>query len=227
IYLGDTAHLPYGTKSKEAIVRFSIANSQFLQNRGAELLAIACHSSASVATEELKKRFKLPIVDVVSQGAKAVARLNPKMVGVIGTVATIESGSYIEELRKVGVGCEIVARACPLLVSIVEEGIITGPIAELIVDYYLDPLKTEGIDTLLLGCTHFPILIPVIEKILPGVRPVDPAVEVAREIAMMQPKVEGGKVKIYLTDLSPNYQRLTRCFLGEEVSDIIRATLEG
>jgi len=226
LYLGDTAHLPYGNKSPEAITNFSLRNTRFLIERGAEMVVIACHSSASVATEELRRRFSLPILTVVEAGAKAVAKKRPEKVGVIGTIATIESGSYINQLRKEGVKGEIIARACPLMVSLVEEGILEGRVAEVVVDHYLSQFRSEGIDILLLGCTHFPMLIPVMEKILPGVELIDPGQVVADELSKQSSFQGDGRLVVYLTDLSYGFRSVAERFLGEEVGEIVRITLE-
>lgn len=225
-YLGDTAHLPYGSKSKEAIRKFSIRNTRFLVDRGAEMIIVACHSSASVAQPELRRMFDVPIFTVVEAGARAVAKVRPVKVGVIGTVATIESGSYIQYMRREGVKAEIIARSCPLMVSIVEEGLTEGDIARGIVEHYLADLRDLGIGMLLLGCTHFPMLIPVISEVLPDVELIDPGHELAKEIVEQGPALDKGSLSIYLTDLSPGFRQLSERFLGQRIDNITRVTLE-
>jgi len=226
IYLGDTAHLPYGNKSKDAIIDYSIKNTRFLIERDAEMVVVACHSSASVAQDELKRSFKIPIITVVEAGARAVAKLQPKKIGLIGTVATIESGGYIKHMRKEGVRAEIIARPCPLMVPIVEEGLTEGKIALDIVEHYLSDLEREEIDLLLLGCTHFPMLVQTISKVLPGVRLIDPGYEVAKEVSTSRHRKGDGSLTIYLTDLLPRFRQLSEQFLGWRIENITRVTLE-
>ncbi len=232
IYLGDTAHLPYGSKSIEAIIQYSIANTEFLVSRGAKFIVIACYSSTSVALEILQKKFSLPIIGVIKPGVKkAGAVTSHGKIGVVGTTLTIHSGAYEKEFRELGIQCEILGKACPLFVSLVEEGWLDHPATELIAQEYLKPLRDENIDTLLLGCTHFPLLMPVIKKIMRDINYVDASQELGLELAQQLRQMKlgnpegGGKVSIYLTDLSMNFKEIGERFLGEPLKNFYRVSL--
>ena len=232
IYLGDTAHLPYGSKSVEAIIQFSIANTEFLVSRGAKFIVVACYSSTSVALEILQKKFSLPVIGVIKPGVKKAGSVTRQgKIGVIGTTLTIHSGAYEKEFRELGTKCEILGKACPLFVSLVEEGWLEHPATELIARDYLKPLRDEKIDTLLLGCTHFPLLLPVIKKIMGDIAYVDASQELGlelvqqlREMKLDNPKGDG-KVSIYLTDLSMNFKEIGERFLGEPMKNFYRVSI--
>lgn len=232
LYLGDTAHLPYGSKSVDAIIQFSLANAEFLAARGAKIILIACYSSTSVALEILQKKFDLPVIGVIQPGVKkAGAATNNGKVGVIGTTLTIHSGAYEKAFREQGLACEVLAKACPLFVSLVEEGWLDHPATELIAKSYLTSMKDEGIDTLLLGCTHFPLLLPAIRKIMGGINYVDASHELGRELAGRLAELDlnnpqpDGEVSIYLTDFSMNFKEIGERFLGEPMKNYYRIAL--
>lgn len=232
IYLGDTARLPYGTKSVEAIIQFSLENTQFLLARGAKFIVIACYSSTSVALDILQKKFSVPIIGVVKPGAKRALELTKTgKIGVIGTTLTISSGAYEKVFKELNAHCEILGRACPLFVPLVEEGWLNHPATELIAQEYLKPLKEDNIDTLLLGCTHFPLLIKIIKKVLGEINYVDASQELGLELkhSLKEMKLDNpagrGNISIYLTDLSMNYKEIGERFLGEALRNISRVSL--
>lgn len=232
IYLGDTAHLPYGSKSVEAIIQYSIANTEFLVSRGAKFIVIACYSSTSVALEILQKKFSLPIIGVIKPGVKKAGSVTKNgKIGVIGTTLTIHSGAYEKEFRELGIQSEILGKACPLFVSLVEEGWLEHPAAELIAQEYLRPLRDENVDTLLLGCTHFPLLMPVIKKVMGNITYVDASQELGLELVQRLRQMKlgnpegGGKISIYLTDLSMNFKEISERFLGEPMKNFYRVSL--
>lgn len=232
IYLGDTAHLPYGTKSVEAIIQFSIANAEFLVSRGAKFIVIACYSSTSVALDILQKKFSVPVIGVIKPGAKKAGSLTHNgKVGVIGTTLTIHSGAYEKAFKELNLPCEVLGKACPLFVSLVEEGWLDHPATELVAQTYLKPLKDDRIDTLLLGCTHFPLLMETIKKIMGGINYVDASQELGREIVTRLKEMnlnnpEGsGKISIYLTDFSMNFKEIGERFLGEPMKNFYRVSL--
>jgi len=234
VYLGDTARLPYGTKSVDAITQFSLENSQFLLSRGAKYLVIACYSSTSVAIDVVRKRVSVPVIGVIKPGVtKAVEVTKVRKIGVIGTTLTIHSGAYERAFRDVDERCEVVGRSCPLFVSLVEEGWLEHPATQLIAETYLQPLKDDGIDTLLLGCTHFPILMPVLRKVMGAINYVDASREVGQALAQdlatrgLEHPGTGGKLAIYLTDLSMNFKEVGERFLGETIGDVTRVSLGG
>lgn len=234
IYLGDTARLPYGTKSIESIIQFSTENTQFLISRGAKFIVIACYSSSSVALDILQKRFSLPIIGVIKPGAKRALELTKTgKIGVIGTTLTIYSGAYEKAFKELNARCEILGKACPLFVSLVEEGWFDHPATKLIAEAYLKPLKEDNIDTLLLGCTHFPLLMKVIGQTMGDINYVDASREVGLELAHELKSLDlknpagDGSISIYLTDLSMNFKEIGERFLGEPMHNVSRVALKG
>ncbi len=229
IYLGDTARLPYGTKSFDAIIQFSRENTRFLIGRGVKYVVIACYSSTSVALEILQKEFSVPIIGVIKPGVeKAMELTRNKRVGVIGTSLTIYSGAYEKAFRELNATVEVLGRPCPLFVPLVEEGLIDHPATEIIARTYLEPLKSEGIDTLLLGCTHYPLLLSTIRKILGDINYVDASKELSQELIsilrernLLNPEGRGN-VTIYLTDFSMNFKEVAERFLGEPMKNFFR-----
>lgn len=221
VYLGDTARVPYGTKSEETIIRFAKEDTSFLIEKGVDLIVVACNTASSVALPYLKREFKeFPIFGVVEPGVKmAIKNSVSKSIGVIGTIATIKSHSHRKILEKEGI-TRIFEKPCPLFVPLAEEGLIEGEIPELIARYYLEEIK-DKIDTLILGCTHYPILLKTIQKVVgEGIRLIDPAVSLADEIKAflvsqnVKQKEVKGKLDLYLTDIPPHYHKLLNLFLG-------------
>ena len=234
VYLGDTARLPYGTKSIEAIVEFSLQNTRFLISRGAKFIVVACYSATSAALDTLQRTFDLPIIGVIQPGVKRALELTRTgRIGVIGTSLTIYSGAYEKAFKKIKPEIEILGRACPLFIPLVEEGWLDHPATELIAQTYLKPLKEDTIDTLLLGCTHFPLLTGVIRKYMGDINFVDASREASQELRTALDRdglnnPEGnGRVAIYLTDLSQNFKEIGERFLGEPMKNFARVSLGG
>lgn len=232
IYLGDTARLPYGTKSFDAIIQFSRENTKFLLGRGVKFIVIACYSSTSVALEILQNEFSIPIIGVIKPGVKKALKMTKnKKVGVIGTTLTIQSGAYEKAFQELATDVEVIGRPCPLFVSFVEEGFIEHPATELVAKEYLEPLKKDNIDTLLLGCTHFPLLLNVIKKILGDINYVNASQELGRELANLLAEKNllsssgKGDITVYLTDFSMNFKEIAERFLGEPLKNYFRAGL--
>ena len=224
IYFGDTARSPYGTKSKETIQGFALEDTEFLLKKGANIIVIACHSAASTGKDLLKESFNVPIFEVVTPSVTgAIKETRNKRIGVIGTRATIESGIYEREIKERGYGFTVIGRPCPLLVPLVEEGWLKARETRMIVKKYLRPLKIKGIDTLVLGCTHYPMLKGIIqEKIGKRVRIVDPSEEVARQVAVyikeqFQGNLTTKKVPghYYFSDLGPVTLEVIKRFIKE------------
>ena len=234
VYLGDTARLPYGTKSIDAIIEFSLENARFLISRGAKIIVIACYSSTSVALDIVRQNVDVPVIGVIQPGViKALAVTKNRRIGVIGTSLTIFSGAYEKAFRAHDVACEVLGKACPLFVSLVEEGWLGHPATELIAREYLKPLQEDDVDTLLLGCTHFPLLLPVFRTVMGDINFVDASQEVGialgsalKEADMQRTEGEGG-LSIYLTDLSMNFKEIGERFLGEPMTDFSRVALKG
>jgi glutamate racemase len=159
LYLGDIARTPYGTKSAQTIIDYSIENTRFLVQNGAKIVVIACNSASSVATDRLRQEFNIPIIEVISPAVgQAIAKSRTGRIGIIGTRATIRSGIYEAQIKEQSPEYHVFAKACPLLVSLVEEGWIGKRETKMILRRYLHDLKDQQIDTLILGCTHYPLL---------------------------------------------------------------------
>ncbi len=164
LYLGDIARTPYGTKSARTIIDYSVENTSFLVQNGAKVIVIACNSASSVATERLRREFDIPIIEVITPAIdQALAISHTGRIGIIGTRATIRSGVYEDKLRRRSPGYKVFSKACPLLVPLVEEGWINKRETKMILRRYLHELKNQQIDTLILGCTHYPLLKDLIQ----------------------------------------------------------------
>ncbi len=159
IYLGDTARVPYGTKSPETVTRYSQQITSFLVSRDIKLLVVACNTASAFSLDALKERFPIPIVGVIEPGSRrAAAVTRTGKVGVIGTEGTIRSSAYAKAIKRMNPEIEVITRACPLFVPLAEEGWVDNEVARLTARIYLQGLKEEGVDTLVLGCTHYPLL---------------------------------------------------------------------
>ena len=182
IYYGDLARTPYGSKSSEAIIQYSIDNTEFLLGHGARVIIIACNSAASVASDILRQKFDVPIFEVITPAVeRAVASSVTGNIGIIGTRATIRSGIYEQKIKQQEPGFRVFSEACPLLVPLVEEGWIDKRETKMILRKYLTPLKQKQIDTLVLGCTHYPLLKDSIQHCMGKnrTRLIDSSIEVA------------------------------------------------
>lgn len=234
VYFGDTARLPYGNKSRETIIRYSIENSIFLLQHNIKVLLIACHTASSVATERLRQIFNIPVVGVIEPGAeKAVQMTRNKRIAVLGTRGTINAGVYQQEIKKRLEGAHVLGIACPLFVHVVEESMTSHEAAKLIVKEYLAPLHKENVDTVLLGCTHYPMLSKLIaEELGPNVTIVDPAIAAAEhilEILNIQNWHNSEKLaadyKFYVSDDPEKFRKLGCEFLGIPLKHVEAATL--
>ncbi|RUM33757.1 MAG: glutamate racemase [Desulfobulbus sp.] len=182
IYFGDIARTPYGSKSPETIIEYSKRNTDFLLNHGATVIVIACNSAASTASDALRSHYTVPVLDVITPATrKAAAVTRNKRIGVIGTRATVRSKVYTKGIQAINADCTVISQACPLLVPLVEEGWLNKRETKMILRRYLHPLKRRQIDTLVLGCTHYPLLSTLIQpRIGKRVQLIDSSVEVAR-----------------------------------------------
>jgi glutamate racemase len=222
IYLGDTARLPYGTKSADTVLQYSLRNAAFLMSQGIDLLVVACNTASAVALPALGAALDVPVIGVVKPGARAaVAASQSGRIGVIGTPGTVASGAYQAALQAARAGVQVVARACPLFVPLVEEG-WTDPADEVVrsvVHRYLAPLLADRIDTLVLGCTHYPLLSAAISAELPGVRLVDSAETVAAAVAaqVRAPAAPEGIHRFFVTDSPERFLAVAGRFLGRPV----------
>ena len=220
LYLGDTARLPYGTKSKETVTRYTRRNVDFLVGRGVKAIVVACNTATALALDDLA--VEVPLWGVVGPGARAAAALADRgPIGVIATESTIDSGAYQRAIKALCPEVVVHAQACPLFVPLVEEGWADDPVAELVARRYLEPLLAEGVRTLVLGCTHYPLLSRVIEKVAgPRVLLVDSAETVAREVeaelsraGLLRLEPSRPRHHFCVTDRSPRFARIARGLL--------------
>lgn len=231
VYFGDTARLPYGTKSPETVMRFSRQNLAFLKDKNVKLIVVACNTASSVALPALEEEEDIPVIGVLLPGARAAARATRnKRVGVIGTAATIRSNAYEEALKEIEPAIETWSLPCPLFVPLAEEGWLDNEIAYLTAKSYLEPLASFGADTLVLGCTHYPLLKEVIGKVVDeGVVLVDSAQETAIEVeeALTQRDLgnasgAAGTIQVYVSDVPYLIKEVGERFLGRQIDKIER-----
>ncbi|MFH1003550.1 MAG: glutamate racemase [Chloroflexota bacterium] len=184
IYLGDTARVPYGSKPRSIVVQYALEDAGYLRRRGVKAMVVACNTVCAQAMAELKAELDVPVIGMIEPAARAaVALTRRKAIAVIGTEGTVNSGVYPRTIKGLDSGIDVFSQACPLFVPVVEEGLFEGEIPRQVVALYLAGLKAKPADVLILGCTHYPLLKPVIADYLgPGITPLDPAVAVAREL---------------------------------------------
>ncbi len=222
LYLGDTARLPYGTKSAATVERYAANAAQHLVQHGIKLLVVACNTASSYALPALQGTTPVPVVGVVEPGARAGLDTGAEHIGVIGTEGTVRSGAYQEALARLGGDrVHVEAVPCPLLVPLAEEGWGDHPVTEQVVRHYLTPLLEWGVETLILGCTHYPLLLPSLARVTgPGVALVDSASSLAEAVVerhgglVEQGRGDRGEVFIQLTDASANFLRVADAILG-------------
>ncbi len=234
VYFGDTARVPYGPKSPETVRRYSGEILQFLLKRGVKMVVVACNTSTAHALDYLRKRSPVPVIGVIEPGAKAaVAATRSGRIGVIGTAGTIASGAYERAIRALRPDATVISQACPLFVPLIEEGWFDHPATELVAREYLEPLRTADVDVLVLGCTHYPLLKPLLARVLgPAVRLIDSAEETAAEVARAlqaggltatQPKP--GTHEFVVSDDEPRFRSVGARFLGERLQRVELAPL--
>lgn len=229
IYLGDTARLPYGTKSPDTVSRYSLQCAQALLRRGIGALVVACNTASASALGALSARYPdLPIIGVIEPGARAAIEASRSQhIAVIATEGTINGGAYQTEIRRRNPAVRVLARACSMFVALAEEGWTSGPVAEAVAHRYLDPVfaSDDAPDTLVLGCTHFPILTAAIRAVIPpDVRIVDSAATTAQTLmARMAPALQGappgpGRITWLATDDAERFARVGGRFFGQALS---------
>jgi glutamate racemase len=228
VYFGDTARVPYGNKSADTVRRFSRENVRLLLDRDVKMVVVACNTVSSEALPALQGEFSVPIVGVIEPGVRAaVAATRRRRIGVVGTSGTIRSGAYQTQIVERLPDAVVIPQACPLFVPLVEEGWIDTPVTRMVAREYLRVYEGSNIDALVLGCTHYPLLKPVIADVVgPAVALVDSAVETAREVVRLLADrgIAGsggtGEFHIVLSDTSPAFGEVAKRFLGRGVPDI-------
>jgi glutamate racemase len=233
VYFGDTARVPYGIKSKETIIKFSLENTLFLLQQDVKMIVVACNTSSSLALPVIRRHFKIPIIGVIMPGAKeAVYATKNKKVGVIGTRATINSGAYEEEIKRLDSSIRVFSQACPMFVPIVEEGWINDTITTKVAQKYLSDLKAKGIDTLILGCTHYPLLKNRIQEVMGrSVKLIDSAEQVAVEVKQVLSQ-EGllnndrtrPSREYFVSDEVAIFKNVAKSFLGSDLKEVKRVS---
>ena len=235
VYFGDTARVPYGSKSPQVVEKFALQDIMFLMNESVKLLVAACHTVSSVALDSLTEKHHLPILGVVDPGVKAAIEVTKnRRVGVIGTRATVMSGTYEKKIAQKRNDIVVVSRSCPLFVPLAEEGWLDGDVVSQIASLYLQPLIDEDVDTLILGCTHYPLLKPVIQQVMGrGVTLIDSAEETAKLVASRLKAIEKEnrsghppKHHFYVSDIPHQFQEVGQRFLGERLESVTRVDLE-
>lgn len=222
VYLGDTARLPYGTKSAATVQRYAVNAASHLADHGIKLLIIACNTASSYALDAVAAASTVPVVGVVSPGAKAAIDTGARRIGVIGTEGTIRSGAYQSTIGDFDPYIKIKSIACPLFVPLAEEGWGDHPVTDEVARHYLTPLLEWGVETVILGCTHYPLLRPSLQRVVgPNVALVDSADAVAEEVAgshadRVAAGTGEGAVRLELTDASDRFLRITQAILGRD-----------
>ena len=231
VYLGDTARVPYGTKGPQTVTRYALGCANHLVARGVKAIVIACNTVSAVAPERLRVELDLPVLGVIEPGARAAAEATRVFkVGVLATAGTIASGAYPRAVAACSTRVETVGQAAPLLVPLAEEGWIEGDVPRLAARRYLEPLARAGVDVVVLGCTHYPLLFDVIQAeardlIGPHVTIIDSARAVARDVASFletrglsrEPGPSPGAIRLLVTDLPRSFDQTAARFLGREV----------
>jgi len=235
IYFGDTARYPYGPRSRRIIRHFSFQNTDFLLEEGVKLVVVACNTASAVALDALLRRYDLPMIGVVEPGARgALKATRNRRIGVIGTVGTINSNAYQKALLRLDPHLTVYASPCPLFASLVEEGYINKPATRLIAHEYLDPLLKRKVDTLVLGCTHYPLLKRVISGVMgKGTKLIDSAEETAREVKrflknshLLRNTRRKASHRFYVSGVPDRFVQVGEKFLRAKISQVKRVDID-
>jgi glutamate racemase len=237
LYFGDVAHTPYGSKSPETIINYSRRNTEFLLKQGAKIIIVACNSAAATSINTLRAEYAVPIIDVITATAsRATENTANKRIGIIGTRATVHSDIYTKQIKQHNPACQIYSQACPLLVPLIEEGWLNQRETKMIVRRYLSSLRCHQIDTLILGCTHYPLLTPLIQKrIGKKVQLIDSSIETAQYLksfldnspeitSNIREKNKGDqphhfeKNRFFVSDSTPPLQKLANKIFGRKIN---------
>lgn len=231
VYFGDTGRFPYGVRSPEVIIEYSRQILAFLLSHHVKFVVVACNSASAMALEAITSECPVPIIGVINPVARAaVGKTRNNKIGVIGTEGTIDSGSYTQAIQAVGPTIEVTGIPCPLFVALAEEGYINRPATKLIVEDYLQPLKQVGVDTLVLGCTHYPLLRREIAEVMgPTVTIIDSAAATAAEVKRLlmaagsfREDQQRGEHKFFVSDTPEKFARVGELFLGRPVGPVTR-----
>lgn len=230
VYFGDTSRVPYGSRSRETILKYARQDIRFLLTHDVKLIIIACGTVSSIVTDQIAAEYEVPIIRVLGPAAQAACAVNRDGgIGVLGTSATVRSGSYGKAIRAIKPNARVIGKACPLFVPLVENGFVDrdNPVTRLVAEGYLEDLKKESIDTVILGCTHYPLLYPIISDILgEDITLVDSGKETARYAAaalksmgLVSDRTEDGTCAFYISDQPDDFTAIAERFLSERVKD--------
>jgi glutamate racemase len=235
IYVGDTARVPYGSKSPEAVRRFSLEIARFFRRKGVKMMVTACNTASALALPDLRAFMPVPVIGVIEPGARAaLAATRSGRVGIIGTQATIQSKAYDHALKRLDKTVRVFGRACPLFVPLVEEGWLNHEVTRRVATLYLKPFLKHKIDSLVLGCTHYPLLKSVLRRVVGRVELIDSAEETAKAVRSRLEQ-EGlllhgrrkGRLSYFSSDDPLKFERLGSRFVGGPLSQVRRIRLEG
>ena len=234
IYFGDTAHLPYGSKSKEAVTHYSLDIANFLKAQKVKIIVVACNTASSFALSSLREKIELPVIGVIEPGAQAAIDTTRNFkIGIIGTEGTIKSRAFEEALKRIDRNVKVFSQACPLFVPLVEEGWLDKPETSQIAEKYLSPLKGKDIDTLILGCTHYPLLKELLGRIMgQEVSLIDTAEATAKAVErrlgeknLLRKGNRKTVYKFFVSDDPEKFLQLGRRFLGKSMDKAERVNL--
>jgi glutamate racemase len=235
VYFGDTARVPYGSKSNDTVIEYSLQAANFLLRKNIKLLVVACNTASSVAMKELKRFLTIPVIGMIEPGAKTALQGSKKgIIGVIGTRATINNKAYSNELKKLNPKIKVYEKACPLFVPLAEEGWIDHKVTQLVAKEYLSELREKKIDSLVLGCTHYPILIDTIQKVIgKNVKLIDSGTPAARLVEdylngrqLRNQSVHQGSNEFYVSDVPAKFKEVAERFLGRKIVHMHKVELE-
>ena len=234
VYFGDTARVPYGNKSSELIKEYSLQITDFLLDSKCKIIVVACNTATALALDALQEKLDIPIIGVVKPGVDSALKLTKNnRIGVIGTIATISSGVYEKELKNKNHSIMVISTPCPLFVPLAEEGWVSGSATKLIAEKYLESIKQANVDTLILGCTHYPLLTDVIHDVVSSkITLVDSAqamasgtAELLADVGLINERTEKGILNLFVSDLPARFEIVANRFLGEKISNVEKIQL--
>ncbi|MEE8437857.1 MAG: glutamate racemase [Candidatus Neomarinimicrobiota bacterium] len=229
IYFGDSARVPYGNKSKTLIREYSREITEFLINKKAKMIVVACNTASALALENLTSEFEIPLLGVIGPGVEAALKATGNdRVGIIGTIATIRSGAYEKTLKALSPELNVFSKSCPLFVPLVEEGWLNGSVPDLVAAAYLREMNAQNVDTIILGCTHYPLLKPVLQKVVnKDTFLIDSAdttalktAEMLKKLGILNNSSKPGSFTCFVTDLPLRFKVLARRFLGTSIDHV-------
>ncbi len=235
VYFGDTARVPYGSKSNATVIEYSMQDARFLINKNVKAIVVACNTASSTALEDLKKNFNVPIIGMIEPGSEMAAKeTKTGRIGVIGTRATVSNKAYSKELKRIDDNFFVFEKACPLFVPLAEEGWIKHPATYEIAEEYLKELRDLKIDTLVLGCTHYPILADVIQDVVgkdvtlidSGIASAEVVKKELNRIGFETNSNVQGRQSFYVSDIPIKFKEVAELFLGNPINDIQKVDLE-